>query len=184
MPLIMTTQLIRSDGALPSVSEKNSPARNSVALIVDAGGAIHWPNRPESPSPANAGSCQIYRIEALQAPEASRKSFSAFDQLLEELEQNADSAPQLQEGRKWVAENFYQDRPTLASLRLAAGLSQRQLGEKCGWEQPHVSRYESGKHEPSLTVAVTLADALGVGLDRFAEAWSNTRQSLQDGAKK
>lgn len=151
---------------------------------MDAGGAIRWLNRPESSSPANAGLCQIYRIEALQAPEASRKSFSAFDQLLEELEQNDSSAAQLQDGRKWVAENFYQDRPTLASLRLAAGLSQRQLGEKCGLEQPHVSRYESGKHEPSLTVAVAFANALGVGLDRFAEAWSNTRQSLQNGAMK
>ncbi|CQR32469.1 putative lambda repressor [Thiomonas arsenitoxydans] len=184
MPLIMTTQLIRSDSALSDAFEKNSRVLDPSVALIAVDGDLHWLNRLGSPPPANTEPCQIYHFEALQPPEASRKSFSAFDQLLDELDQNADSAAQLQEGRKWVAENFYQDRPTLASLRLAAGLSQRQLGEKCGWEQPHVSRYESGKHEPTLTVAMTLAAALGVGLDRFAEAWSNTRQSLQDGAEK
>ena len=167
MTLIMTIQITQSESVLFSASEKNSPTRSVCIVLPD--GTSRWLDPL-----ANAEPCKIYHIEARQSPEAIRESFSALDQLVEELEQNADSAAQLQEGRKWVAEKFYQGRPTLASLRLAAGLSQRQLGEKCGLQQPHVSRYEVGKHEPTLTVAKNLADALGVGLDQFFEAWSNT----------
>ena len=155
---------------------------NSSTCLVAISGGFSSFNRQNSSSPANTEPCQIYHLEALQAPETIRESFSEFDKLLDELERNESSAAQLCDGRKWVAENFYQDRQTLASIRLAAGLSQRQLGEKCGMKQSHVSRYESGKHEPSLSNSIALAKALDVELNIFADAWLNTRQSLQDGA--
>lgn len=153
-------------------------------MVFGTDGSVRLLNRPTSVATVNAEPCPVYFVQAMQAPESERESFAAFDNLLEELEQDDATATQLQEGRKWVASTFYQDRPTLASLRLASGLSQRQLGEACGMEQPHVSRYESGKHEPSLTVSVAIAKALGVSLDLFAEAWANTREALHTGGVK
>lgn len=76
----------------------------------------------------------------------------------------------------WVADTFYAGRQTLATLRLRARMTQRQLAEKCGVEQPHISRYESGNVEPKLSHACKLADALGVSLDEFARAFRNTGQ--------
>jgi DNA-binding XRE family transcriptional regulator len=76
----------------------------------------------------------------------------------------------------WVADQFYSDRQTLASLRLRAKLTQKQLAARCGVEQPHISRYESGAVEPRLLHAEKMAAALGVSLDILAEAFKNTAQ--------
>ena len=106
---------------------------------------------------------------------STTNSHSEFDSLLREIEASPEGAANLAEGRRWVAETFYPDRPTLAQLRLKAGLSQQLLGDKCGIAQSHVSRYESGKHEPTLSTARCLAAALGVTLQEFDEAWISTR---------
>jgi DNA-binding XRE family transcriptional regulator len=99
----------------------------------------------------------------------------AFDALLAEAEADPKQAEMLAAGRQWVAQAFYKDEHrTLAGLRLAAGLSQRQLGERCGIGQQHISRYESGKHKPSLDTAHQMARALGVDLDTYFNAWQAT----------
>ena len=82
---------------------------------------------------------------------------------------------QLADGRRWVAEKFYGGKPNLAKLRLRAGLSQSQLATLCGVEQPHISRFESARHAPTLPVAHKLANGLGVSLDEFYLAWENTQ---------
>jgi DNA-binding XRE family transcriptional regulator len=128
--------------------------------------------------------CVIYTVHEVHAAHAPSSSFSDFEELVAGLEVEKESASALAEGRKWVAQRFYGDRSTVAALRLAAGLSQKQLGEKCGIEQPHVSRYESGRIEPSLTTAQCLANALGVGLDEFFAAWSNSRAVAKTEASK
>ncbi len=144
--------------------------------VYKTGHTAHMVTSPDALATVNAEPCPVYYLEAMHSPASERESFSDFDKLLLELEQDEETAAQLQEGRKWVASEFYQERPTLASLRLSAGLSQKQLGAACGMEQPHVSRYESGKHEPLLTVSMNMARALGVDLDVFAQAWANTRE--------
>lgn len=161
-----------------SASEKSSRALKTFTVF-GTDGTLRVFQRPAVPNPINADSCAVYFVEAATPAETSRESFSEFDGLLKSLEDEEASATELREGRKWVANAFYGERPTLASLRLSAGMSQKQLGEACGIEQPHVSRYESGKHEPSLTTAVCMARALGVGLDVFSDAWANTRSSVQ-----
>lgn len=54
----------------------------------------------------------------------------------------------------------------LAQARMAAGLSQRQLGIRAGLEpsvaSPRVNQYEQGKHEPRPAAVKRLADALGI----------------------
>lgn len=105
---------------------------------------------------------------------ARRSHHSEFDKLLAEIDSEDTSRAELESARRWVAEKLY-DVPTLASLRLKAGLSQRELGARCNLEQEHVSRYESGRVEPGLVVAGELAKALGVSLDEFNEAWRSAR---------
>ena len=112
-------------------------------------------------------------------PQQNVPPADAFDNLLAELEADPVAARQLGEGRKWVREAFYADRPTLASLRLAIGLSQKQMGKQIGLKQPHVARLEAGLQEPKLGLAKSLAVALGVSLDALYEAWHNSRQDCE-----
>src|SRR5437870_643074 len=49
--------------------------------------------------------------------------------------QDADTQREIGEAGKWVADTFYPNQQTLATLRLRAGLTQRALAEKCGLEQ-------------------------------------------------
>lgn len=52
--------------------------------------------------------------------------------------------------------------PTIRAARERLGLTQAQLGERLGWQQGLVSRYEAGKREPSVSVLCRIADALGM----------------------
>jgi transcriptional regulator with XRE-family HTH domain len=58
----------------------------------------------------------------------------------------------------------------LRELRLAAGLSQKQLAEAAGVAQNAVSQWETGIREPSWSNVRALAAALGVTCQAFAEA--------------
>ena len=53
----------------------------------------------------------------------------------------------------------------IKELREAAGMSQRELGERIGISGPAVSMWESGENRPSLTNLEKLADVLGVSID-------------------
>ena len=170
----MTTQKIKSENALFPLLIMSSPHIEGTVFI----------DKTQNDRSCNSGeSCKIINIEANKAPISQHQSFSEFDKLLSSLEENQETANELSEARKWVADSFYSDQLTFASLRLKSGLSQRKLGEICGIEQSHVSRYESGKHEPSLSLAITMADALGVKAEILFEAWSNSRNAKQSEEK-
>jgi len=79
---------------------------------------------------------------------------------------------------KWVADTFYPGEETLATLRLRSGLSQKEFAAQCGIRQPHVSRYEAGKHEPGLLQADRMAQVLGVSLERLAQAVRRSADKL------
>lgn len=60
----------------------------------------------------------------------------------------------------------------LRDARLAAGMTQAQLGGLLGMDDqntaaPRVSRYETGKYEPSLETMAQIADALGLPVAYF-----------------
>ena len=50
----------------------------------------------------------------------------------------------------------------IRSLRLAAGLSQVVLGERCGFYQTYLSRIESGRANPTINALEVIANALGI----------------------
>ncbi|WP_197471800.1 helix-turn-helix domain-containing protein [Methylomonas koyamae] len=153
----------------------NSP-EFSVGLSTDGNGKNYALVIPNINQFSSTKTCEIFDLVPNKAP---RTSFSKFDKLVKSLEENPETSTKLSEARKWVADTFYDNENTLSSLRLSCGLSQRQLGAVCGIEQSHVSRYEAGKHEPSLSVSATMANALGVNLETFYEAWSNSRKISQ-----
>lgn len=49
----------------------------------------------------------------------------------------------------------------IKELRIDAGLSQRELGEKLGFCNQSVSFWESGRREPSLDIVLQLAEFFG-----------------------
>ena len=53
----------------------------------------------------------------------------------------------------------------IKELREAAGMSQRELGERSGISGPAVAMWDSGENRPSLTNLEKLADVLGVSID-------------------
>lgn len=56
----------------------------------------------------------------------------------------------------------------LAELRASANLTQRQLADLAGVQQPHIARIESGdKAHPSWVTVCILADALGISTESF-----------------
>jgi DNA-binding XRE family transcriptional regulator len=125
--------------------------------------------------------CEIYTFN-LAVEESDPPEFAEFDKLVAELEAEPRDRESLSEARKVIGRKIYDgSNATLAALRMEAGLSQRELGELCGLPQPHVSRFESGKHEPGIVIASAIAAALNVSLERVADAWERSRDALQYG---
>ena len=53
----------------------------------------------------------------------------------------------------------------IKQLREAAGMTQRELGERIGVSGPAVAMWETGENRPTLTNLEKLADVLGVSVD-------------------
>ena len=53
----------------------------------------------------------------------------------------------------------------LKSYRLAAGLTQEELANKCGMKKQSISRYEKSEREPNIRIASVLARELGISLE-------------------
>lgn len=64
------------------------------------------------------------------------------------------------------------DHAKLANLRAELGLTQGQLGEKCGTDKTVVWHWENGDSAPRADMLPLVADALGVSID---ELFSGTK---------
>jgi DNA-binding XRE family transcriptional regulator len=97
-----------------------------------------------------------------------------IDDLVTEFEiQSQDNAKAIAKGRKWVAETFYLDRPTIAQLRLKKGWSQAELARRAETSQPYIARLEQGNVDPQMSTSRKIAKVLGVSIDIFAQALSS-----------
>lgn len=121
----------------------------------------------------------VFHVSVIDSDETEHTR--EFERLGQTLENNPEDAKKLATARAAVAERLYEKgRDTLASLRMRAGLSQRQLADKLQKAQPHISRFEAGTHEPLLNLANDYAQVLGVTLEKFFEAWKRTQASRAD----
>jgi transcriptional regulator with XRE-family HTH domain len=57
----------------------------------------------------------------------------------------------------------------LKELRAKRKLSQEELAERAGITSQYLSRLENGRHDPSLSVLVKLANALGVKVGKLLD---------------
>ncbi len=88
---------------------------------------------------------------------------TGIDELVAEFEADPEMAPLLAEARRAIAHEWYSDgAPTLARLRLEAGLSQAQLAGRVATSQSHVARIELGQVDPSTDLIARIATALAV----------------------
>lgn len=177
----MTTQLIRSDFASSSDAALNSRAPRFLVQILNEGtGTTRVLERPPLPESVSSEQCVLFHVMPVQ-PSPYMAGYDDFDRLSSEAAAEAQDNSEVVRGREWVASAF--GNGDLASLRLAAGLSQSQLALLCDVEQPHVSRYESGRHEPLISTAGKMAKALGVPLEVFVNAWNLSRASSDRGLR-
>lgn len=58
---------------------------------------------------------------------------------------------------------------TLKQARINAGLTQKQLGEKCGMADSAIRKYESGKIKPKIETLKKIAAALNVSVIDLAD---------------
>ena len=62
----------------------------------------------------------------------------------------------------------------IRSLRLQAGMSQVEFGEKCGFYQTYLSRIENGQANPSLNAIEVMANSLGLTVFELFEKVKDT----------
>lgn len=75
-----------------------------------------------------------------------------------------------------MAETVLAGKPvTLRTLRLKKGMSQAQLAEVIGTQQPYIARIESGSADLRLETCRRLADALGIDLNTLNLALQTQR---------
>ena len=74
-------------------------------------------------------------------------------------------APPAARSAYWRAQRAFQIGEEVRRLRIAAGLSQRQLADKMGSSQFVIARLEAGGVEPTLATLDRVASALGADLD-------------------
>jgi len=89
------------------------------------------------------------------------------DEMFTQLELNDPRAAAVTEaGTKWVVQTFLSERPiTLATLRMRAGLSQRELGKRLHVSQPMIAKWEKGDiPRMQLQTLINLSGALSIEL--------------------
>ncbi len=97
--------------------------------------------------------------------------YSTIDEIVAKFERDPALQEELRDARRWVADSVLAGKPvTLRTLRLRKGLSQAQLAESIGTQQPHVARIERGQADPQLDTCRRIAHALGVDLNTLAQA--------------
>jgi len=89
----------------------------------------------------------------------------SLDSMFTQLETSDPRAAAATEvGTKWIAETFLSEHPiTLATLRMRAGFSQRELGQMLGVSQPQIAKWEK-EDTPNMHIETVknLAKALSV----------------------
>lgn len=115
-------------------------------------------------------------------PDKQKDSFSEFDKFVDDLERDPTNSKLLEEGRKWLWRAFYADKkPTLISLRLSRGLSQKRLSALSGIPQQNIASYESGG-ELNPDDAGKMAEELGVAMPVLYDAWETILVKYEQGA--
>lgn len=102
--------------------------------------------------------------------------YQKIDAVIAEFERDPQWRKELKNARSWLAETVLAGKPiTLRTLRLRKGMSQAQLAEVIGTQQPYIARIESGSADLRLDTCRRLAAALGIDLNLLDQALQRQR---------
>lgn len=105
------------------------------------------------------------------AEEPVPSGYTTIDEVIAEFERDPAAREELKRGRQWVAETVLAGQPqSLRVLRLRKGMSQAQLAEAIGTQQPHIARIERGQADVRLETCRRIAQVLGVDLNTLDQA--------------
>ncbi len=92
--------------------------------------------------------------------------YKTIDEIVAKFERDPAMREELLDGRRWIADTVLAGKPvTMRTLRLRRRLSQAQLAEAIGTQQPHVARIEGGQADLRLETCRRIAEVLGVDLN-------------------
>lgn len=95
-----------------------------------------------------------------QYEDSTPNGFISLADLIAKREAEPGGKEALAKGRQRLYEHIYQDlEPSLTTLRLKKGVSQKQLAEKIGTHQSHIAKIENGGNVQMDTIKA-VADAL------------------------
>ena len=109
---------------------------------------------------------QLSIVKEIPSPDELRDTFA------EMWEADESNKKHLVDARKWLSESLNKATvaPTLASLRLAKGWSQKKLAEVMASSQSHMARLEQGTEDVRLSTLRKLMVALDVDLNTIDAA--------------
>jgi DNA-binding XRE family transcriptional regulator len=115
---------------------------------------------------------QVFAFTAPVTPEEPiPPGYKTIDEIVAKYERDPAMQKELRAGRRWVADTVLAGKPvTMRILRLRKGLSQAQLAEAIGTQQPHIARIENGQADMRLETCRRIAQALGVDLNTLDQA--------------
>jgi len=119
---------------------------------------------------------RLIEVPAVDIAQPAIQTEFSVDDVFGPIEAEA-GAEAVAEATRSIANLLYPEHvesPTLAVLRLQAGMSQRKLAEAMGVKQPQIARLESGKDNPTFTTLQKLAEALGAPIPIVAGALETT----------
>jgi DNA-binding XRE family transcriptional regulator len=124
-----------------------------------------------APNPATRPSGAVHYLLPAKQDEPISKGYTTIDDVVAEFERDPAAKEELRRGRQWVAETVLGGQPTsLRVLRLRKGMSQAQLAEAIGTQQPHIARIERGQADLLLDTCRRIAQALEVDLNTLDRA--------------
>lgn len=133
----------------------------------------------EQPTAESAEQCLVIVAVERFAPEQPRSGVDGsmrIDDFVAELESDPEWADELARSRMELAAQSKND-GSLASMRLARGLSQRELARRIGASQPQIARLELGQGNPGVSTLRKLARELGVRIEQVLLAFEKTQAS-------
>lgn len=122
-------------------------------------------------SPATRPSGQVHYLVPSPEDEPVPEGYTTIDDIVAEFERDPAMREELRDARRWVADTVLAGQPvTLRTLRLRKGLSQAQLAEAIGTQQPHIARIENGHSDLRLDTCRRIAQVLGIDLNTLDQA--------------
>ena len=112
---------------------------------------------------------RVINLDSVKLPMPA--GYESLEDVIAEFERDPEFRKEMRNARAWMADTVMRGEAiTLRTLRLRQGMSQAQLAESIGTQQPHIARIERGHTDLRLETCRKLAVSLGVDLNTLDQA--------------